>query len=80
MLSAEEKINILASGKLAIVNNVNAAIGAENKGKDSMAYWTNAWNAISVHDTIVHPDLSLTLNQINALYEKLLDFKYKILN
>ncbi|KKM89409.1 hypothetical protein LCGC14_1248970 [marine sediment metagenome] len=76
MLSTEEKINILASGKLALVDSTIKAIEEENKGRNGDKWWTNSWNLMDILITIQDPKTLLNTAQINTLYEKLLDFKY----
>lgn len=76
MLSADEKINILASGKFALVNSTERAIQEQNRGRNGDKWWTNAWNLTSALTVIEHEETLLTTSQINTLYEKLLDYKY----
>ncbi len=76
MLSTEEKTNILASGKLALVNSTIKAIDEENKGRNGDKWWTNSWNIMNILLTVQNEDTLLDTANINNLYEKLLDFKY----
>ncbi len=76
MLTADEKINILASGKLALVNSTLRAIQEQNKGRNSDKWWTNSWNLMILLITIQNEDTLLDTASINNMYEKLLDFKY----
>lgn len=76
MLSTSEKINILASGKQALVDSTERAIQEQNRGHNSDKWWTNSWNLISALTVIEHKDTLLSTESINTLYEKLLDYKY----
>lgn len=76
MLTSSEKVNILASGKIALVNSTITAIDEENKGRNGDKWWTNSWNIMNILITIQNEDTLLDTKSINNLYEKLLDFKY----
>ena len=77
MLSADDKTNILASGKLSLVDSTISAIQEQNKGRNSDKWWTNAWNLTGILKVIQDTKTLLNTAQINTLYEKILDFKYK---
>ena len=76
MLSAEEKTNILASGKQALVVSTLRAVQEQWKGRNGDRWWTNAWNLTNILTIIQDEDTLLSTESINTLYEKLLDFKY----
>ena len=63
MFTQDQKINIDASAKLALINNLLEAFKKDNLGQKSQARFTNAWNLFAILDTLKHK-VKLDLNTI----------------